>query len=135
MYASIQASSQRVDPGPGIDALTLISPSVAADPDYRQWWKTAGRRAASPTTATTLIRMMSHTDIRHLLPFTTAPTLVIVRTAVPAYDANHGRYIANHLPNAILIEQHDLNDPWFVGESNFVTDAIDRFLASLDSTT
>ena len=130
-FASIQASIRRVDPGPGIDALTLISPSVAGDVDYRDWWNAAGRRAASPAAAATLIRMMSRSDVRHLLPAIAAPTLVIVRDAVPIYDANHGRYLAAHIHGAALIEQHDFNDPWFVGDTNVVTEAIDHFLTSL----
>jgi len=125
------ASSMRAASGPKADALTLISPSVAADPVYRQWWDTAGRRAASPATAATFVERMIRADVRELVPLVAAPALVIVRNRCPIYDPAHSTYLARHLPNATFEEHDDINEPWWVGTTDLVIDAIDRFIASV----
>ena len=114
-----------------VDALTLISPSVAADPAYRRWWDSAGRRAASPAAAHALMATMTQADVRELLASIDVPALVIVRNGCPVYDAEHGSYLVAHLPHATLEEHDDINDPWFVGRTDLVVDAIERFHRTL----
>ena len=43
-------------------------------------------------------------DGRALLPTITVPTLVLHRTDSPATPIEHGRYMAEHIPNARLVE-------------------------------
>jgi DNA-binding SARP family transcriptional activator/pimeloyl-ACP methyl ester carboxylesterase len=130
-FAAMQAGMQSTDPGPGLDALSLISPSVAADPAYRAWWDAAGRRAASPAAAAALVTTMTRVDLRHLLPAITAPCLVVVRRGCPAYDAAHGEYLADRLGDVVLERHFDVNDPWWVGDTAAILAAFDRHLASV----
>jgi hypothetical protein len=132
-FAEVLASLQAHDERPRVDALTLISPSVAGDAGYRAWWDAAGRRAASPAAAAALVAMAGALDLRPLLPSVLAPSLVLVRRGCPMYDPGHGEYLAAHLPDATLEQQHDVNDPWWVGDTGFVVDAFERFLARLPS--
>ena len=111
-FAAIQASMQSTDPNPGVDALTLISPSVASDQAYRQWWDTAGRRAASPAAAAALVTTMTRTDLRNILPAITAPCLVVVRRGCPIYDPGHGEFFARNLADVTVEQQHEINEPW-----------------------
>jgi pimeloyl-ACP methyl ester carboxylesterase len=81
-----------------ISSLTLVSPSVAGDPEYRAWWVRVGRRSASPRTAADLVAMMTAVDVRHLVPSIVTPTLMLVRRGCPSYDAGHGVYLAGIFP-------------------------------------
>ena len=133
-FAAMQESMQSTDPHPGVDALTLISPSVASDQAYRRWWDAAGRRAASPAAAAALVTTMSQTDVRSLLPTIAAPCLVVVRRGCPSYDSGHGEFLAHRLAQVtdVTVErQHDVNEPWWIGDTNFIIGAFERFLESL----
>jgi hypothetical protein len=102
---------------------------VAADPEYRSWWDAAGRRAAGPAAAAALVSMMSAVDLRPLVPTIATPTLLVIRRGCPMYDPGHGEWLAAHLPHATLAQQHDVNDPWWVGDTSFILAAFERFLA------
>jgi pimeloyl-ACP methyl ester carboxylesterase len=128
-FADVQERMQTTDPRPGVDALTLISPSVAADPDYREWWNAAGRRAASPVAAAALVTTMARADLRAIVAHVSAPTLLLVRRGCPVYDTGHADYLVAHLPDVRIEEHHDVNDPWWLGDTGFLLDAFARFLA------
>ena len=130
MYDALASSLQGTSDSKA-DALTLISPSVAADVGYRRWWDGAGRRAASPAAAQVLVDTMLRADVRHALASVAAPALVIVRTGCPVYDAEHGRYLAARLAHAVLVEHDDINDAWWVGRTDVVIEAIERFHRAL----
>jgi hypothetical protein len=54
--------------------------------------------------------------------------LVIARTRCPIYDPGHGRWLAQHLTGAMLEEHDGVDDAWWVGPSDAVISAIERFL-------
>jgi DNA-binding SARP family transcriptional activator/pimeloyl-ACP methyl ester carboxylesterase len=130
VFAGIQASMQSADRAPGVDALTLISPSVAADPDYRAWWDSAGRRAASPAAAAVLVSTMVRADVRHSVAAIDVPTLVIIRRGCMFYDAAHGEYLAEHLGDVVVERHDDVNEPWWIGDTDLVVGAFERFLGA-----
>ena len=133
VYAAIQASMQAPNGAAGVDALTLISPSVASDPAYREWWNNAGRRAASPAAASALVATMARTDVRAALPAVAAPCLIVVRRGCVFYDAAHSEYLAARLADAVVEQHHDVNDPWWIGDTQSVVAAFERFLATRPS--
>src|SRR6266480_2668408 len=53
------------------------APSVAADPQFREWWATYLRMGASPGAALALTQMNAEIDVRQVLPSIRVPTLVI----------------------------------------------------------
>ena len=59
--------------------------------------------AASPTSAATIERIYSQTDICGILPAIHAPTLVLHPTSDQHEDIEGARYIANHVPGARLV--------------------------------
>jgi DNA-binding SARP family transcriptional activator/pimeloyl-ACP methyl ester carboxylesterase len=134
VFMQMQRSLQSIDSTPGVDALTLISPTVAADPVYRAWWDNAGRRAASPATAAALVTKMVSADVRRLLPAIEVPCLLVIRVGCPAYDPTHGEHLAANLVNAVelVVERHhDVNEPWWVGDTNRIVVAFEGFLRGL----
>jgi len=113
-----------------IDAAALFAPS-SADDQYRQWHNRAGRRGASPATARALFRLRIDSDVRSVLPSIQAPTLVLHRRDNPLTRVGHGRYLAEQIPNATLVELPGDEHIAFLGDSDAVLDEIQEFLTGV----
>ena len=50
------------------------------------------------------MKMNREIDVRHILPATRVPTLILHRTAERVIDVEHARYIAQCIPGAKLVE-------------------------------
>lgn len=105
---------------PAVDVLTWIAPSVAGDPRFRAWWDAVGRRGASPGTAERFHALALHADVRDVLPAVVAPVLLLSRLDCASHDPGHSRYLAEHLPDARLVEHPDPDGPWFLGDVAWV---------------
>src|SRR5262249_38660300 len=109
--------------------LDVWSPSAAADPRFRRWWATYLRRSASPGAALAILRMNFALHARHVLPAVRVPTLILHRTGDRLAPVAQGRYLAEHIAGAKLVElPGDDHTPW-VGDADAVADAIEAFLA------
>jgi class 3 adenylate cyclase len=110
------------------DIHMLWAPSKADDPEF--WERFAQLRilAASPGAAEALIAMTQDVDVRHALPTVTAPTLVIHRSEDAAVPISAGRYFAEHISGADMIEVPGTDHLWWVGDQEAITDAIEEFL-------
>ena len=62
------------------------------------------RLSASPGEAAARDRALSDWDVRHVLPTVQVPTLVLHRTGDKLEPVGQGRYIAEHVPGAIMLE-------------------------------
>ena len=62
------------------------------------------RYGASPGTVEALERMNIAIDVRDVLPMVSAPTLVLQQRGDPWTRAEHGRYLAQHIPGAAYVE-------------------------------
>ena len=129
--AALRSTLTPREPGAGVDALSLIMPTMAGDPAFRAWWDGAGRRAAGPAAAAALIDLLTRADVRHLLPLVGAPTLVVVGRGCPVYDPGHGEHLVRHLRNATLAGHRAVDDSWWIGDGAFVLAAFDRFVGAL----
>lgn len=112
---------------PPVDVLSWIAPSVAGDARFRAWWDAVGRRGASPGSAARCHQIFVESDVREVLPAVRVPVLVLSRSDCPSYDPAHGRYLAEHLPDARLIEMVDPNGPWFLGDVARLLAAFEAF--------
>ena len=63
-------------------SLEVWAPSVADDPQFRQWWAKYLRLGASPSAVVTLFRMNREIDVRPILPVIRVPTLVLHRVVI-----------------------------------------------------
>lgn len=109
------------------DFLRFFAPTVADDARFRAWWDQAGRRAASPGRATEFWRLTLESDEREHLTEITVPTLIVHRTT--AIPAAAGRYMAERIEGARLVELPGADLMWWVGNSDPVLDEIEIFLA------
>jgi len=92
------------------------------------------RASASPGAAATIMRMNREIDVRHVLPATRVPTLIIHRTADRVIDVQHARYLARNIPGARLIElPGEVHAPW-LGNRDELLNAVEQFLTGTTRT-
>lgn len=94
--------------------LALVAPSAAGDPAFRRWWQRAGRRGASPAAARRFLELVFRSDVRADLPQVTAPCLVMHRRDCALVPVAHGRFVAEHLPDARFLELDGADVLWWI---------------------
>jgi class 3 adenylate cyclase len=110
------------------DAHMVWAPSKADDEEFQDRFAHFRTLAASPGAAQALINMTQDVDVRSVLPTVSAPTLVIHRTGDVAVPITAGRYFAEHIPEATLVELAGTDHLWWVGDQEAIIDAIEEFL-------
>ena len=131
--ANLQMST---DPDSGRDTSLVLrnhAPSVAADPAFRRWWERAGRRGASPATATALWRVRYGADVRNLLDTLQVPTLVLHRRHGRVVPLQHGAFLAERIPSARFIELEGADQSPFTEGANAIADSVSDFATSLST--
>jgi pimeloyl-ACP methyl ester carboxylesterase len=133
----VDALLEGIDERWGNDAAPFIfeqtAPSWIVDPEWRRLLARLQRRAASPSAAASLMRVMFETDVRALLPMIRVPTLVLHVKGDQLVPIDHGRYLAERIPDARFIE-FDGSDHLFLHENgDAVADAIQEFLTGSHS--
>ncbi|MEO1288907.1 MAG: alpha/beta hydrolase, partial [Chloroflexota bacterium] len=114
----------------GAYGLGVFAPSRLHDPALRDWWAKFLRMAASPGSITSLLKIDAQVDVRHILSSVQVPTLVIHRTQDRAVRIDAGRYLAETIPDATLIELEG-NDHFFFVDAEPIIQYIEDFSHSL----
>ena len=104
------------------------APSMADDPEFREWWATYLRMGASPGAAVALTTMNAEIDVRNVLPLVPVPTLVIHRTGDLCLKVEEGRYVASKIPGSKYVELDGNDHLPFVGDQNEILDEIEKFI-------
>ena len=108
-------------------------PSYAGDPVAVRMMVTQLALSESPSSGVAETRKLRQINLRDLLPTIAVPTLVLHRTEDPVEPVESGRYLAEQIPGATLIELPGRDAlPW-VGESEAVIEEISRFLLGEDA--
>jgi class 3 adenylate cyclase len=75
-----------------------------------------------------IVRMAMDTDVRHILPSIRVPTLVVHRIGDKTTRIEGGRYLAQHIPGAKLVEVSGIDHfPW-VGDTDAILDEVEQFV-------
>jgi class 3 adenylate cyclase len=100
------------------------APSLAGDPDFREWFTNWLRVGASPSVAYALNRAWFETDLRDVLPSIRVPTLVLYRDV----NAELSRDVADRVPGAkaTRVSGTDYGEVWLSAE---IPDELERFVA------
>jgi class 3 adenylate cyclase len=108
--------------------LATMAPN--ADAALTAWWRERSRAAASPGAARALILMNSRIDVRHVLPTIQVPTLVLHRSGDRDSRPAEGRYIADHIPGARLVElAGEDHIPWI--DADQIVEEVEEFLTGV----
>jgi class 3 adenylate cyclase len=78
--------------------------SPSATEEERRSFARVIRLSVSPGSAAAYVRMNLDVDICDVLPLIHVPTLVMQRTQIEPLDIRNGRYLAEHIPGARLVE-------------------------------
>jgi pimeloyl-ACP methyl ester carboxylesterase/DNA-binding CsgD family transcriptional regulator len=108
-------------------------PSPEDDARHQAWWARYLRVSASPAMAQNAIRMNARIDLRDKLPEVRVPTLVLHRTGDTWIEVGHGRYLAEHIPGAQLVELSGVDHRIWLGDVEAVLDTVEIFLTGRKS--
>ena len=107
------------------------APSVASDPEFRDWWATYLRMGASPGAAVALTQMNAEIDVRNVLPSIRVPSLVIHRSDDQCLKVEEGRFVAQRIPGAKFVELPGNDHLPFVGDQEAILDEVEEFLTGV----
>jgi pimeloyl-ACP methyl ester carboxylesterase len=111
--------------------LDIRAPSRAGDERFRANWARYLRMGASPSAVLALVKMNAEIDVRSVLDACRVPTLVLHRTGDRAVPVELGRYLAEKIPGAKLVElPGDDHLPW-VGDTDAILGEIEQFLTGV----
>jgi pimeloyl-ACP methyl ester carboxylesterase len=110
------------------DSIDDWAPSVAADPEAREWWARMLRSGASPSTTRSIGEMYEDLDVRPLLPAVRTPTLVLYRSGDRVVPARLSREVARGIPGARDVELPGEDHLWLAGDQDAVLDEVEEFV-------
>jgi class 3 adenylate cyclase len=103
--ADVEAMVARFDELWGSDAMAaMLVPSRAGDARFLRWFAKWQRASTSPRGAQAFLRALAEVDVRPVLPLVQAPTLILHRREFGLVPIVHGRYLAEHISGAKLVE-------------------------------
>jgi pimeloyl-ACP methyl ester carboxylesterase len=101
----VEALVARFDQLWGSDTMAaMLAPSRAGDARFLRWFAKWQRASVSPRAAQAFLRAMAEVDVRPVLPLVQAPTLILHRRGFGLVPIEHGRYLAEHIAGAKLVE-------------------------------
>ena len=116
----------------GTDEFVSIAvPSRSSDEGFRQRYARYLRAAARPREAAAQLRNLLSADVRHVLPLIRCPTLVLNRTGYRLVTTDHARYLAEHIPDATLVDLPGTDGVLVTEHAGDVLDRIEEFLSGL----
>jgi pimeloyl-ACP methyl ester carboxylesterase len=110
-------------------SVDFLASSLAAMPDGRERWARLEQAACSPAQARAQTEQAFATDVRHLLEIVSVPTLVIERRDDPSIPRGSGRYMADRISEAWLVELPGSDHMPWSGDATQIADAIRWFVA------
>ena len=113
--------------GTGV-AVDVGAPSHADDPEVVAWFGRFERSSISPGMLASVAAMFYDTDVRGILPDIRVPTLVLHRRGDRLVNVRSGRYLAEHIPDAKLVEVPGIDHNAWFGGSDEIIDEIEEFL-------
>lgn len=131
VLAFIKETDDRRGTEPWLDeTLQALAPTTARDDATRRWWRRWVQTSVSPGATRALSVMNSEIDVRHTLPAIRVPTLVLHRVDDEDTLLDEGRYLAERIPGAELVELPGVDHGWWVNSKQIVRE-IRRFVTAL----
>jgi class 3 adenylate cyclase/pimeloyl-ACP methyl ester carboxylesterase len=107
--------------------LATYAPELANDERFTGWFARLERSSYSPSTWEAVVRAGAATDVRGILPVIKPPTLVISHAGHPWVRLGHGRYLAEHIPNAHYVERPGFWGFSWLHDADWTLDEVQAF--------
>ena len=104
-----------------------FAPSRADDAAFCEHAARYQRMTASPSAIRRLVIANDQIDVRAILPQIRRPTLILQRRGDRVVRCGNGRFLADHVPDAVYLELPGVDHLVHVGDTDAVVDAIIRF--------
>jgi class 3 adenylate cyclase len=112
----------------------MLAPEIADDLRLSDWYARLERSSMSPTNYQYVLKVVGAADLRGILPTIKAPVLVISHAGHPYLRLGHGRYLAEHLPNARYVERPGFwGVPW-LHDVDWTLDEVQSFFTGTRGT-
>jgi len=109
--------------------LALTAPSQFGNPRAEEWFMRYQRMSMPPGAASRMYRWVTQLDLRAVLPTISAKTLVLQRTENQHYRPAFGRFLAEHISGARLVELQGADCyPFYTEQSDAVLQELQEFL-------
>lgn len=108
----------------------MFAPSLAGDTDSCEAVARFERQTASPSAIRRLMLANDQIDVRAILPQIRRPTLILHRRGDRIVRCANGRFLADHVPNAVYLELPGEDHQVSEGDSDALVDAVVRFAAA-----
>jgi pimeloyl-ACP methyl ester carboxylesterase/class 3 adenylate cyclase len=105
----------------------FAAPSIDS-PEQRRLVGDYERAAASPGMVRALNYMNLEIDVRSILPTIAVPTLVLHRMGDRMIPIEMGRFLAEHIPEAKLVELEGIDHVPWIGNTDLFCDEVQEFL-------
>ena len=127
-----EAVLAQVDQLWGTEAMvTMQAPSRAGDERFRRWLARFQRTNASPRAVLAFLRAAFEMDASSILPLIQAPTLILHRRDCQLVPVTHGRYLAERIPGARMVELPGTELTLFWETPEVALDHIEQFLTGV----
>ncbi len=115
LQALVESGAELILPHWGEGALVEVTaPSQADNAQTRAFTARLERMSATPGMLVSLAQMYYDIDVRDVVPTVHVPALVLHRRHDRLVNVRNGRWLAEHLPNAKLVEiPGDDHVPWY----------------------
>ncbi|MET0151506.1 MAG: adenylate/guanylate cyclase domain-containing protein [Candidatus Binatia bacterium] len=113
--------------GTGLN-LEVFAPRACHDERFRRWYGRYERLSLSPRMVRAVVASDFEKDLRGVLPAIRVPTLVLHRAGNRFIDVRHGRYLAEHIPGAKLVELPGDDHLFHLGETETMLNEMEEFL-------
>lgn len=109
-------------------SVKIFVQSQAENQGFRELWAKFERLCVSPGAYRAMVEANLKIDVRDILPQIQVPTLVLHRSADPLISIENGRYLAEHIPGARLVELEGGGHFLTEGDSNVLAEEVSAFL-------
>ena len=127
--ALVEAGAELVAPHWGTGAMIEVAaPSHADDPAARAMFARLERSSASPGMLGQLALMFFDIDVRDVVPTVQVPALILHRAHDRLVNIRHGRWLADHMPNARFVELPGDDHAIWYEEPELILGEVQEFL-------
>ncbi|MGH2829927.1 MAG: alpha/beta fold hydrolase, partial [Actinomycetota bacterium] len=109
-------------------SIEAFLPSLADDAETRERFARLERMGATMSQIEALLKMWTETDVRDVLPSIKVPTLVVQREHDVQFRVGHGRYLADHIPDATYVELPGKDHFWVGEDLDLIPNTIEEFV-------